>query len=134
MSQCPGQAGRQAAQSRCLPRASRAEPLSLQLPQTNSHGAGQGRSAHGASELSVRSGGRPGSGGHHLGLTIRGAGNTVTLTLTGQAPAGPVLFQLPAFVRNIAHASTGTVDESTVTVTLAPSARGVTVTLTRPAG
>lgn len=44
-----------------------------------------------------------------------------------------MLFQLPAFVRNIAHASTGTVDESTVTVTLAPSARGVTVTLTRPA-
>jgi hypothetical protein len=75
----------------------------------------------------------PTTGGHHLGLTIRGAGDTVTLTLTGQAPAGPVLFQVPAFVHNIAHASAGTVDESTGTVTLAPSARGVTVTLAKPA-
>ncbi len=76
----------------------------------------------------------PTTDGHHLGLTIRGAGPTVTLTLTGQAPAGPVLFQLPAFVHNIAHASAGTVDESTGTVTLPPSVRSVTVTLTKPAG
>ncbi len=76
----------------------------------------------------------PTTDGHHLGLTIRGAGPTVTLTLTGQAPAGPVLFQLPAFVHNIAHASAGTVDESTGTVTLPPSVRSVTVTQTKPAG
>jgi len=43
---------------------------------------------------------------------------------------GPVLFQLPAFAGNIAHASAGTVDEKTGTVTLAPSVRSVTVQLT----
>jgi hypothetical protein len=40
-----------------------------------------------------------------------------------------VLFQLPAFVGNIASASAGTVDEATGTVTLAPTVRTVTVTL-----
>ena len=57
--------------------------------------------------------------GKHLGLSIRTSGTSVTLTLTGSRP-GPVLFQLPAFVGNIAHASAGTVDEKTGTVTLAP--------------
>ena len=52
--------------------------------------------------------------------------------LSGQAPAGPVLFQLPAFVGNIAHASAGTVDEKTGTVTLATTVRTVTVQLTHP--
>ena len=56
--------------------------------------------------------------GRRLGLTIRTSGANVTLTLTGQQPAGNVLFQLPAFVGNIAHASAGTVDEATGTVTL----------------
>ena len=72
--------------------------------------------------------------GQHLGLSIRAQGATVTLSLSGQRPAGPVLFQLPAFVRNIAHASAGTVDEQTGTVTVPPSVRTVSVTLTRPAG
>jgi len=40
-----------------------------------------------------------------------------------------VLFQLPAFVGNIAGASAGTVNESTGTVTLPPTARTVTVQL-----
>ena len=71
----------------------------------------------------------PTTDGHHLGLTIRGSGGAVTLTLSGQAPAGPVLFQLPAFVNNIAHASAGVVDESTGTVTLNPSVRSVSVQL-----
>jgi hypothetical protein len=75
----------------------------------------------------------PTTGSHHLGLTIRGSGTTVTLTLSGQAPAGPVLFQLPAFVNNIANATVGAVDEHTGTVTLAPSVRSVTVTLKQPA-
>jgi hypothetical protein len=75
----------------------------------------------------------PTTDGHHLGLTIRGTGSTVTLTLSGQAPAGPVLFQLPAFVNNIAHASAGTVNESTGTVTLRPSVRSVSVQLKKPA-
>jgi len=70
--------------------------------------------------------------GRHLGLAIRSSGSSVTLTLSGQAPAGPVLFQLPAFVGNIANASAGTVDEKTGTVTLASTVRTVTVQLTHP--
>ena len=73
----------------------------------------------------------PTTDGRHLGLTIRPNGLAITLSLTGAAPAGPVLFQLPAFVNNIAHASTGTVDQKTGTVTLASSARSVTVQLRR---
>jgi hypothetical protein len=42
-----------------------------------------------------------------------------------------VLFQLPAFVNNVAHASAGTVDQKTGTVTLPASARSVTVELKR---
>jgi hypothetical protein len=74
----------------------------------------------------------PTAGGRHLGLTIRTSGLQVTLTLTGQPPSGPVLFQLPAFVGNVAHASAGTVDEQTGTVTLASSVRSVSVQLTHP--
>ncbi len=71
----------------------------------------------------------PTTGGHHLGLTIRTGGNRVTLTLTGQPPAGPVLFQLPAFVGNIARTSAGTTNEKTGTVAISPTVRSVTVTL-----
>jgi hypothetical protein len=71
----------------------------------------------------------PTTGGRHLGLTIRASGAAVTLTLTGQQPSGDVLFQLPAFVGNIASATTGTVDEATGTVTLAPAVKTVTVHL-----
>jgi hypothetical protein len=74
----------------------------------------------------------PTTGGHHLGLTIQGHGSSVTLTLNGTA-AGPVLFQLPAFVGNIASASAGTVDQQTGTVTLSPTAHSVTVQLKHPA-
>ncbi len=74
----------------------------------------------------------PTTGGRHAGLTIRTSGRTVTLTLTGDKPSGEVLFQLPAFVGNIAHASAGTVDNKTGTVTLAPAVRSVTVQLSRP--
>jgi len=70
--------------------------------------------------------------GRHLGLSIRANGNAVTLTLNGDQPTGPVLFQLPAFVNNIAHASAGTVNEKTGTVTLAATVRTVTVQLTQP--
>jgi hypothetical protein len=71
----------------------------------------------------------PVTGGHHLGLTIRTSGDAVTLTLTGSHPAGPVLFQLPAFVRNITSASAGRVDEKSGTVTLAGTVTTVTVRL-----
>lgn len=53
----------------------------------------------------------------------------MTLTLTGDQPSGPVLFQLPAFVHNIAHASTGSVDNKTGTVTLSAGPHAVTVQL-----
>jgi hypothetical protein len=71
----------------------------------------------------------PTTDGHHLGLTISTSGSAVTLRLSGGHPAGAVLFQLPAFVRNIASASTGTVDQATGTVTLTPSTTSVTVRL-----
>ena len=74
----------------------------------------------------------PTVGGKHAGLTIRASGSTVTLTLSGDQPPGPVLFQLPAFVGNIARASAGTVDDKTGTVTLAPTVRSVTVQLSHP--
>jgi hypothetical protein len=75
----------------------------------------------------------PTTGGRHTGLTIRASGSIVTLTLSGDQPSGPVLFQLPAFVGNIAHASAGTVDNKTGTVTLSPAVRSVTVRLSKPA-
>ncbi|HTT00321.1 MAG TPA: hypothetical protein VMI33_27285 [Streptosporangiaceae bacterium] len=71
----------------------------------------------------------PTTAGHHLGLTVRTSGTAVTLTLTGQPPTGDVLFQLPAFVGNIASSSAGVVSESTGTVTLAPTVPIVTVQL-----
>jgi len=47
----------------------------------------------------------------------------MTLSLFGAAPTGRVLFQLPKFVRNIASASSGSVDQATRTVTLQPNVR-----------
>jgi hypothetical protein len=54
----------------------------------------------------------------------------VTLTLDGDPPSGQVLFELPAFVNDIAGADAGTVDAQTGTVTLAPNVKTVTVDLT----
>jgi hypothetical protein len=71
----------------------------------------------------------PTVGGRHLGMLIATKGNAVTLTLSGQRPAGPVLFQLPAFTANIARASAGTVNEKTGTVTITAATRSVTVTM-----
>jgi hypothetical protein len=71
----------------------------------------------------------PTTDGHHLGLDITTHGKKVTLTLSGGTPAGPVLFQLPAFVRNIAGTTKGSISESTGTVTLPRTATTVTVTL-----
>jgi hypothetical protein len=71
----------------------------------------------------------PVTGGRLIDLRVTTKGRAVTLTLPGGRPAGPVLFQLPAFVRNIAAASAGHVDEASGTVTLAPAATTVTVRL-----
>ena len=67
--------------------------------------------------------------GHRTGLAIRTRGTAVTLALSGAHAGGRVLFQLPAFVGNIASTSAGTVSERTGTVTLAPGVRHVTVRL-----
>jgi hypothetical protein len=75
----------------------------------------------------------PITGGHRMGLNITTNGTHVTLTLSGSSPAGPVLFQLPAFVNNIASSSAGSIDEVTGTVTLPATARTVTVRMTHPA-
>ena len=47
----------------------------------------------------------------------------------GAAPQGPVLFQLPSFIRDIEATSAGTVDQASGTVTVPPGIRHVTVTL-----
>ncbi len=72
----------------------------------------------------------PATDGRQAGLTIRTSGGSVTLTLTGDQRAGPVLFQLPAFVDNIAHAGAGTAGEKTGTVTVGATVGTVTVRLT----
>jgi len=73
----------------------------------------------------------PTSAGGRAGITITCSGTTVSLTLRGAAPRGPVLFQLPSFIRDIQATSAGTVDEASGTVTVAPRTRHVTVTLRR---
>jgi hypothetical protein len=74
----------------------------------------------------------PTTDGRRLGLSIAVQGTNVTLTLDGDAPSGPVLFELPAFVDNIAGSDAGTVNSLTGTVTLSPATRTVTVELTHP--
>jgi hypothetical protein len=71
----------------------------------------------------------PTTDGRRLSLRISSSGQSVTLTLRGQPPSGPVFFQLPSFVDNIATTSTGRVDQGTGTVTLSPDTKGVTVRL-----
>jgi hypothetical protein len=70
----------------------------------------------------------PTADGRRIGVTISSGGNKVTLRLAGQL-SGPAVFELPAFVNDIAAASAGTVDEAAGTVTLPAGARSVTVTL-----
>jgi hypothetical protein len=75
----------------------------------------------------------PTTGGRRLDLTISSssAQHSVSLVLGGQLPSGQVLFQLPSFVDDIASTSTGTVDQATGTVALAPGVSSVTVRLRR---
>jgi hypothetical protein len=74
----------------------------------------------------------PTTDGHRLGFTISVHDQIVTLTMDGDEPSGPVLFQLPAFVDDISDSDVGTVDNQTGTVTFMPGVTTVTVTLTRP--
>ena len=70
----------------------------------------------------------PTANGSRIGVTITTRGDAVTLRLTGN-PSGPVTFELPAFVNNIASASAGTADNGAGAVTIPARTRSVTVTL-----
>lgn len=74
----------------------------------------------------------PITGGARLGITVLTQGRTVSLTMSGARPAGPILFQLPAFVNNLTSSTAGAIDPRTGTVTLSPGTRSVTVTMTNP--
>jgi len=71
----------------------------------------------------------PTTDGRRAAITITSSDHSVSLTLGGSVPAGPVLFQLPSFIRNVASTSSGTVDEASGTVTLPRTVRHATVTL-----
>jgi hypothetical protein len=71
----------------------------------------------------------PTTGGRRLGMRISSTGRSVSLTFSGQPPSGPVLFQLPSFIDDIAGTSSGTIDPRLGTVTLSPRTRSVTVRL-----
>jgi hypothetical protein len=71
----------------------------------------------------------PTTDGKRLAMAISSTGRSVSLTLSGDAPSGPVLFQMPSFVDNIAGSSSGTIDLRTGTVTLTGQTRTVTVQL-----
>lgn len=71
----------------------------------------------------------PITGGRHLGFAVTTRGARVTLRMTGAHSAGPVLFQLPAFVHNLAGSSAGAIDPATGTVWLSAGTRKVTVTM-----
>jgi len=73
----------------------------------------------------------PTTDGGRLDLTISSTGHAVTLSVHGPL-SGPVLFEVPSFVDNIARSSVGTVDEDTGVVTVPRTTTTVTVTLTRP--
>ena len=72
----------------------------------------------------------PIAGNHRLGLRIEGLdSNRVRLNLTGDAPNGPVIFNLPVFVNNIQSATSGSVDSTVGEVILEPGTTTVIVTL-----
>ena len=66
--------------------------------------------------------------GHRIGVAITTRGDAVTLKVTGSL-SGPVVFELPAFVNNIASASAGTVDNAAGSVTVSAHTQSVTVVL-----
>jgi hypothetical protein len=70
----------------------------------------------------------PTTDGHRIGVAITERGDAVTLKVTG-SPSGPVAFELPAFVNNIAKTSAGTIDEEAGAVTVPARTRSVTVVL-----
>lgn len=73
----------------------------------------------------------PSTDGRRLGVRITTNGPSVSLTVDGHLPPGRILFELPAFVDDVAATSAGATDQSTGTVTLPAGARRVVVTLRR---
>jgi hypothetical protein len=65
-----------------------------------------------------------------MGIKIEGLANAVRLTISGNAPAGDILFNLPIFKNNISSATAGTIDNATGTVILTNTTATVTVNLT----
>jgi hypothetical protein len=74
----------------------------------------------------------PSVDGARLSVFISSHDRSVSLSLGGELPDGRVLFQLPAFLRNVAGTSAGAVDQATGTVSLRPGTTRVTVELRRP--
>jgi hypothetical protein len=71
----------------------------------------------------------PTTKGHRVGASIVTHGKAVTLTLTGDKPAGAVVFELPAFRNGIASTSAGKVDQKAGTVTISAATHTVTAHL-----
>jgi hypothetical protein len=71
----------------------------------------------------------PTTAGKRLSLRISFGARSASLVLSGSAPSGPVLFELPSFTNEIAGSSGGAFDEATGTVTMAPGTSSVTVQL-----
>jgi hypothetical protein len=71
----------------------------------------------------------PTTDGKRIGVRIVGGTKSVTLTVTGARPSGDILFQLPAFVGNLASASAGRISATSGTVELGSGVRSVTVEL-----
>lgn len=74
----------------------------------------------------------PATDGNRIAVSITGQTNRVSLTLSGPSP-GPVLFQLPVFVGDIASSTSGRINEKTGTVQVPAGVHAVTVVLTHPA-
>ncbi len=71
----------------------------------------------------------PTTEGRRLSVTISSGERSVSVSLGGQAPAGPVLVEFPSLVDNIASTSAGTINQHHGTVTLNARTRSVTVEL-----
>jgi hypothetical protein len=82
-----------------------------------------------ASGRTMSVGNFPTTNGHRLAAVITSSGRAATLRISGTSPTGSVLFQLPAFLDNVASTSAGHIDEQTGTVALPAGVRSVTVQL-----
>jgi len=71
----------------------------------------------------------PTTDGRRIDLTITARDHSVRLALAGST--GPVLFELPLFVGNIAASDAGTVDQPTGTVRLSARDHSVSVQVRR---